>query len=71
MFAKIIQSRMQVVVEDVVVDAQCGFISAHGCTDMVYCVCQLVKKVIKHNTKVFLLFVDLQKAYDSVPRSAM
>ena len=71
MFAKIIQSRMQVVVEDVVVDAQCGFISARGCTDMVYCTCQLVNKAIKHNTKVFLLFVDLQKAYDSVPRSAM
>ena len=32
---------------------------------------QLVEKAIEHNTKVFLLFVDLRKAYDSVPRSAM
>ena len=71
MFAKIVRSRMKVVVEDVVVDAQCGYISARGCTDMVYCVCQLVKKAIKHNTKVFLLFIDLQEAYDSVPRFAM
>ena len=26
------------------------------------------RKAVGHNTKVFLLFVDLRKAYDSVPR---
>ena len=31
----------------------------------------VVEKAIEHNPKVFLLFVDLCKAYDSVPRSAM
>ena len=30
-----------------------------------------VKKAIKHDTKAFLLFVDLRKAYSSVPREAM
>lgn len=39
--------------------------------DLVFCVCQLVEKVIEHNTKVFLLFVDLHKAYDSVLRQAL
>ena len=38
---------------------------------MIFCVCQLVEKVIEHNTKVFLLFVDFRKAYDSVPRQAL
>ena len=41
------------------------------CTDMVFCAWQLEEKAIEHTTKVFLLFVDLQKAYNSVPRSAM
>ena len=71
MFAKIIQRRLQVLVEDVVADSQCGFRSGRGCADMVFCARQLVEKAIEHNTKVFLLFVDLHKAYDSVPRSAM
>ena len=53
--------------EDVVADSQCGFRSGRGCADMVFCACQLVEKAIEHNTKVFLLFVDLRKAYDSVP----
>ena len=30
------------------------------------CVC-----VYEHNSKMFLLFVDLRKAYDSIPRQAM
>ena len=42
-----------------------------GCNDMVSCARQLVEKAIEHNTKVILLFVDLQKAYDPVLRSAM
>ena len=30
-----------------------------------------MEKAIKHTTKLFLLFVDLRKAYDSVPRVAL
>ena len=51
--------------EDVEVDAQCGFRSGHGCTDMVFCAHQLVEKVMQHDSNVFL------KAYNSVPRLAM
>ena len=43
----------------------------YGCTDMVSCARQLVEKAIEHNTRVILLFVNLQKAYDPVLRSAM
>ena len=41
-----------------------------GCADLI-CVSQLVEMIIEHNTKVFLLFVDLCKAYDSVPTQAL
>jgi len=37
---------------------------------LIFCVRQLVEKTIEHRSKVFLLFVDLCKAYDSVPRQA-
>ena len=32
---------------------------------------QLVEKCHRHNDVLFVLFVDLRKAYDSVPRSAL
>ena len=37
LFAKVIQMRLQSVVEDVLPDSQCGFRSGRGCIDMVFC----------------------------------
>ena len=56
------------VVEEVVSDSQCGCMAGRGY--VAGSVSQLLEKAIKHNTKVFLLFMDLHKAYDSVPRQA-
>ena len=38
---------------------------------MIFVVQQLAEKAIEHNSKQYLVFVDLCKAYDSVPRSAL
>ena len=57
--------------EEEVADSQCGFRCNHGCNDMIFCVRQLIEKAVEDNTKASLLFVDLRKAYDSVPREAM
>ena len=38
---------------------------------MVFCASQLVQKAREHNTTLYLLFVDLSKVYDSVPREAL
>ena len=62
LLVKIIQKRLQRVMEEVVPDSQCGFRKGRGCTDMIFCVRQLVEKAREHNTKVFMLFVDLRKA---------
>ena len=77
-FAKIIQQRLQAVAERVFPDSQCGFRGGRGCIDMIFCAIdmifcarQLVEKAIEHNTKLFMLFIDLQKTYDSVPREAL
>ena len=71
LFAKVINDRQQLVVEEVVFDSQCGFWAGRGCVDLIFCACNLAEKVIEYNIKVFLLFVDLHKAYDSIPRQAL
>ena len=69
--AKVIQQRLQKIVEEEVADSQCGFHCNRGCNDMIFCARQLIEKAVEHNTKAFFLFVDQRKAYDSVPREAM
>ena len=38
---------------------------------MIFCARQVVEKAREHNTKIYMLFVDLRKAYDLVPRQAL
>ena len=38
---------------------------------MIFTVRQLVEKSCEHKSKAFFTFIDLKKAYDSVPREAM
>ena len=71
LFTKVVQVRLQRVAEEVLPDSQCGFRAGRGCADMVFCTRQLVKKAREHNTTLYLLFIDLRKAYDSVPREAL
>ena len=69
--ARIVQSRLQVLAEKELPESQCGFRRGRGCIDMLFIVRQLAEKAIEHQTKQFLIFVDLRKAYDSVPREAL
>ena len=38
---------------------------------MIFCARQLMEKAREHNTTLYLLFIDLCKAYDSIPREAL
>ena len=70
-FARVIQERLQVIANDILPESQCGFRKGRGCTDMIFAARQLVEKCREHDDALFVLFVDLRKAYDSVPRSAL
>ena len=71
LFARVIQERLQVIAEHVLPDSQCGFRKRRGCCDMIFVARQLLEKAREHNDTLYALFVDLCKAYDSVPREAL
>ena len=68
---RIVQERLQVIAESLLSDSQCGFRRGRGCVDMIFVARQLMEKTREHEDSLFVLFVDLKKAYDSVPRSAL
>ena len=69
--ARIIQEHLQKVVEGTVLDSQCSFRKGRCCVNMMFVARQLIEKTREHNTSLYILFIDLKKAYDSVPRSAL
>ena len=70
-FGRIIQERLQHIAENILPESQCGFQKGRGCCDMILVAQQLLEKVREHQELLFILFVDLRKAYDSVPRDAL
>ena len=57
--------------ERILPESQCGFRKGRGCCDMIFVARQLLEKSREHHESLFTLFVDLRKAYDSVPRQAL
>ena len=69
--ARVLQERLHMVVEDELSESHCGFRKGRSCTDKIFTVRQLVEKSWEHAAKSYLPFIDLKKAYDSVPREIM
>ena len=69
--ARILQDRLQHLAEEELPESQYGFCKGRGCSDMIFTIRQLVEKSWEHQANIFLLFIDLRKANDSVPCEAM
>ena len=52
-------------------DMQCGFMSGRGTTDAIFIVCQLQEKHLAANKLLYMAFVDLEKAFNWVPRDVI
>ena len=70
---KIVARRLGSYVEEeqLLPEAQCGFRPGRSTTDMVYAMRRLQEHRRLGRTPLFMLFIDLQKAYDSVDRSLL
>ena len=70
--ARVILSRLNHQLTDLVYsESQCGFRKGRGTTDMIFCLRQLQEKAREHKTPLYMAFIDLTKAFDTVPRSAL
>jgi len=52
-------------------ETQCGFRGERGCADAIFTLKQLIRKRREHGLETWVLFIDLVKAFDRVPREAL
>ena len=62
---------MQIVIKIHGLEMQCGFQSAVGTTDGSYTATTALRKRKEHGLETWALFIDLVKAFDTVPRGAL
>ena len=61
----------QYLLDDVVSESQCGFRRNRGTIDMIFAVRQIQEKCREQNQNLYILFVDLTKAFDTVSRGGL
>ena len=63
--------QLHTIIEPQLMDTQCGFRKRCSTVDQIWVTRQVLEKAAKYQTPVYLCFVDLAKAYDSVDRTAL
>ena len=69
--AIILHDRLQPIEESLDHEGQCGFRSKRGCPDSNFTVKTAMKKRREHGLETWILFLDLVKAFDRVPREML
>lgn len=69
--SNIVLFRLAGTVEEVLPESQCGFRSERGTADMIFAVRQLQEKCEEQQMDLYMVFIDLTKAYDTVNRELL
>ena len=70
--ARIMLSRLvKNISECILPESQCGFRKERGTIDMIFTLRQVQEKCVEQNTDLYIAFIDLTKAFDTVPRELL
>ena len=69
--AILLLNRLQPIAESLDQEQQCGFRPGRGCSDAIFNVRTAIKKRREHSLETWILFLDLVKAFDRVPRELL
>ena len=69
--SNILLSRLIPYAKEIIGDYQCGFRRNRSTTDHIFCTRQVLEKKWEYNEEFHQLFIDFEKAYDSVRREIL
>ncbi|XP_045480900.1 uncharacterized protein LOC123685288 [Harmonia axyridis] len=66
-YGRILKNRIEREYSDLEAEEQAGFRAGRSITDHLFCLTQIIEKKVAVNQELHILYVDLKKAYDSIP----
>ena len=70
-YAKCLERNCREIVESKLEDGQCGFRPGRSTTDQIFTLKQIFEKSWEYGKDLFACFIDLEKAYNRVPRDKL
>ena len=70
-YERILEKKLRMMVEDKLNEAQHGFRPGRGTTNLTFTLKMMIEKNWEWNRQMYVAFVDLEKAFDSVPRGKL
>ena len=71
LYERMIERRLRERVEPLLGEEQHGYRKGRGTTDLIFCLRQVLEKSWEFDLGVDIVFIDLQKAFDSIPRTCL
>ena len=70
-FSKIIQDRLNKAMDSHIREEQAGFRPGRSCSDQIFVLRQILEQSKEWNTPLYVNFLDLEKAFDSIHRESL
>src|SRR5678815_2144240 len=70
-YERVLERRLREIIEPQLGKEQHGYRKGMSTTDLMFTLRQIGEKIYEYNRRIYVVFMDLRKAFDTVPRNGL